>query len=117
MTSSRLKKQNLVQAIILFFGPLLALFLAIFLRLNGWVFNAQVVGFVTVLCAIWWVFEPIPIPITSLIPIGVFPMTGVLNSKEIGQAYGHYLVLLLMGVLLFLKQWQKVEPISVSQML
>ena len=92
-----LKKQNLVQRVIVFAGPLLAFVLTIYLRLNGWSINAQVVGFVTVLCAIWWVFEAIPIPITSLIPIAIFPMTGVLSGKEIGQAYGHYLVLLLMG--------------------
>lgn len=97
MATRIFKTKNLVQRGVLFFGPVLALLITIFLRVNGWDINAQVVSFVTVLCAVWWIFEPIPIPITSLIPIAIFPMTGVLSSKEIGQAYGHYLVLLLMG--------------------
>ncbi len=52
---------------------------------------------VVVLCATWWIFEPIPIPATSLIPLAVFPLSGVLDAKQIGQAYGDKLVLLMMG--------------------
>ena len=52
---------------------------------------------VVVLCAIWWVFEPIPIPATSLIPLAVFPMVGVLSAPQVGAALGDKLVLLLMG--------------------
>lgn len=52
---------------------------------------------VAVLCAIWWVVEPIPIPATSLIPMAVFPLVGVVSAKQVGQAYGHPLILLLLG--------------------
>ena len=52
---------------------------------------------VVVLCATWWIFEPIPIPATSLIPLAVFPLVGVLDTKQVGQAYGDKLVLLMMG--------------------
>lgn len=52
---------------------------------------------VVVLCAIWWIFEPVPIPVTSLIPLAVFPLTGVLTREQVGQSYGHSLVLLMMG--------------------
>jgi sodium-dependent dicarboxylate transporter 2/3/5 len=52
---------------------------------------------VTVLCATWWVTEPIPIPATSLIPFAVLPLAGVLNDREVATAYGHPLVLLLLG--------------------
>ncbi len=52
---------------------------------------------VVVLCAVWWIFEPIPIPATSLIPLAVFPLAGVLSGKQVGQAYGDKLVLLMMG--------------------
>ncbi|MFK8113148.1 MAG: DASS family sodium-coupled anion symporter [Rubripirellula sp.] len=52
---------------------------------------------VVVLCAIWWIFEPIPIPVTSLIPLAVFPLVGVLEPDQIGAAYGDPLVLLMMG--------------------
>ena len=29
---------------------------------------------ITCLCAIWWIFEPIPIPATSIIPFALFPL-------------------------------------------
>ncbi len=46
---------------------------------------------------IWWIFEPIPIPATSLLPMALLPMMGVLSAKELGAAYGNPLVLLMMG--------------------
>ena len=52
---------------------------------------------VVVLCAIWWIFEPIPIPATSLIPLAVFPVVGVLDASQVGAAFGDKLVLLMMG--------------------
>ena len=52
---------------------------------------------ITVWVVIWWMFEPIPIPATSLIPLALLPLFGVLDAKELGAAYGHPLVLLLMG--------------------
>ena len=52
---------------------------------------------VVVLCAIWWIFEPIPIPVTSLIPLAIFPLVGVLDVDQVGAAYGDPLVLLMMG--------------------
>lgn len=52
---------------------------------------------VTVWTVIWWIFEPIPIPATSLIPLALLPLFGVLTPQEVGAAYGHPLVLLLMG--------------------
>ena len=42
-------------------------------------------------------FEPVPIAIASLVPFVSFPMTGILSNKEIAHAYGHWLILLLMG--------------------
>lgn len=52
---------------------------------------------ITGLCAIWWVLEPIPIPATSLIPFAAFPATGVLDHKQVATAYGHHMILLLLG--------------------
>lgn len=52
---------------------------------------------VTALCATWWILEPVPIPATSLVPFVVFPLTGVLDHQQVAQAYGHTLILLLLG--------------------
>lgn len=49
------------------------------------------------LCVVWWIFEPIPIPVTSLIPLVIFPLAEVLPKEEIAKAYGSDLVLLMLG--------------------
>lgn len=67
------------------------------LQLNGWDPLACCTGAITTLCATWWIFEPIPIPATSLIPIALLPFFGVLTPSEVGASYGSPLVLLLMG--------------------
>jgi sodium-dependent dicarboxylate transporter 2/3/5 len=52
---------------------------------------------ITALCAVWWVLEPIPIPATSILPFTLFPFAGVLTDREVATAYGHPMILLLLG--------------------
>lgn len=52
---------------------------------------------ITLWTVIWWIFEPIPIPATSLLPLALLPLFGILTPAQLGAAYGHPLVLLLMG--------------------
>ena len=54
-------------------------------------------GGTTALVAFWWVTEPIPIPATSMIPLAVFPIAGVLTLEEVAKSYGHKLILLMLG--------------------
>jgi sodium-dependent dicarboxylate transporter 2/3/5 len=58
---------------------------------------------ITLLCLLWWVFEPIPIPVTSLIPLAGFPLLGVLDRHQVAAAYGSQLILLLLGGFLLSK--------------
>ena len=44
------------------------------------------------LCMLWWIFEPLPIPVTSLLPIAVFPISGVLTSEQVGASVGSPLI-------------------------
>ena len=66
----------------------------------SWTGNSRdiaVVGFVAVLCVVWWVLEPIPIPVTSLLPLSILPLLGVLTPAQVGEAYGSPIILLLLG--------------------
>lgn len=78
-------------------GPLLALTLFFVLTGKGWSPAAAITAAVTAWCALWWVFEPVPIPFTSLIPLALFPMLGVLTPAQVGQSLGSPLIILLMG--------------------
>lgn len=81
----------------LIIGPLIAAAVFFSLQDAGWDTSACWTGFVATLCAVWWIFEPVPIPVTSLIPIALLPFLGVLTPSQVGAAYGSPLVLLLMG--------------------
>ena len=52
---------------------------------------------ITVLTALWWITESVPIPAASLVPLALFPLSGVLTSTQVGESYGSHLVLLMMG--------------------
>ena len=82
---------------ILIVGPLSAVFIWLWLDYVGLPAAACWTGAITTLCALWWIFEPIPIPATSLIPFAAFPLIGVLDHKQVAGAYGHTLILLFLG--------------------
>ncbi len=85
------------QRLALIGGPVLATIVFVWLRLVNQSPDECWTAAVTVLCAVWWCFEPIPIPATSLIPFAVFPGAGVLSDKQVATAYGHHLIMLLLG--------------------
>jgi len=78
-------------------GPIVALATGGAAALAGLPLAQIATASVTGLCAAWWVLEPIPIPATSMIPFAAFPLAGVLSDKQVAKAYGHPMILLLMG--------------------
>ncbi len=52
---------------------------------------------VTVWCALWWITEAVPIPVTSILPFAVFPLAGVLDHSQLAKAFGNHFILLFMG--------------------
>ncbi len=87
-------------------GPLLALAAFFATASNENPALAITLG-VMVWCVIWWVFEPVPIPVTSLLPLAIFQLTGVLSTQQIGEAYGSPLILLLLGGFILSKAMEK----------
>lgn len=43
--------------------------------------------YVVLLMAGYWVFEALPLPVTSLIPMVLFPLMGVLDSDKVSLCY------------------------------
>ena len=87
----------------LWVGPVLGTVAAAASMSAGYGSDMAIVGFVAVLCVIWWIFEPVPIPVTSLLPLAILPLLGVLSPSEVGEAYGSPLILLLLGGFLLSK--------------
>jgi sodium-dependent dicarboxylate transporter 2/3/5 len=78
-------------------GPFLGAVLFLTLKSLGWESDACWTVAVSAVCAVWWIFEPVPIPVTSLLPFALFPIMGVLSPREISESYGAPLILLLLG--------------------
>lgn len=98
---------ELLKRNMLWVAPLGSLVLGLFMAQQGWPANASMTAGLTLLCALWWMFEPIPIPATSLIPLGVFPLLGILSPKDVALAYGSPLIILLMGGAMLSKAMEK----------
>jgi len=88
---------NRVRFFVLWGGPVLASAVALVMLQSQWPAGPALVAAVITLCAVWWIFEAIPIPATSLIPLAIFPLFGVLSHDEVAESYGNPLILLLLG--------------------
>jgi sodium-dependent dicarboxylate transporter 2/3/5 len=91
----------------LWIAPLAAVITVLTMNSYGWAAPGSLTAGITVLCALWWIFEPIPIPATSMIPLGVMPLLGVLDGQQVALAYGDPLIILLMGGAMLSKAMEK----------
>ncbi len=57
----------------------------------------QAAAAVTLLMAIWWLTEALPIYVTALVPLVLFPLTGVMDAGQTSASYGHQLIFLFFG--------------------
>lgn len=99
---------QLRQKVGLVLGPLL--FIAIMLAPSpeGLSPAGQAVGASTTWIAIWWMTEPIPIPVTSLLPLVLFPFTGALDTDATAAPYADPIIILLLGgfiIAVSLQRW------------
>jgi len=78
-------------------GPLVYIFISYFGTTTGLSTEGRAILAVTSWVAIWWVTEAIPIEVTSLLPLVMFPLSGGLELSLTSQAYGHKFVFLFLG--------------------
>ena len=103
MSNKKNKKNKLALAA----GPVFGFVVGIISIALGLDIVAGITLWITVWTASWWVFEAVPIPVASLVPLSLLPLFGVLDSKQVAQAYGHKLVLLLLGGFLLSRAMEK----------
>ncbi|WP_018123577.1 SLC13 family permease [Desulfovibrio oxyclinae] len=80
-----------------FLGPIVFILMLLIPAPEGMKIEAWRVAAVTALMAIWWITEAIPIPATSLLPIALFPLLGVMKSNAATAPYANHLIYLFMG--------------------
>lgn len=89
--------------IYLFGGPLSFALCALFIPSD----SAKVIGIISWML-LWWITEVVPMGVTSLLPIILFPITGVLSLEKTTVSYGNKYVFLFMGgfiIALAMEKW------------
>lgn len=85
------------QKIGLIAGPAVALLILIFGHLdpdNPLVTRAAAVA---VLMAVWWTTEAVPIPVTALLPVALFPLLGIMPGRAVAAVYFNHIIFLFIG--------------------
>jgi len=80
----------------LFSGPLLALAVYL-LPLNGLSSRAHTLAAVIAWVVVWWVSEPVPIPITSLLGAALCVISGVADAKAVLAPFANPIIFLFLG--------------------
>ncbi len=52
---------------------------------------------VALLMATWWITEAVPIPVTAMLPLALFPLLGILDMSQAAAPYADELIFLFMG--------------------
>jgi sodium-dependent dicarboxylate transporter 2/3/5 len=70
--------------------------------------EGQRMAAVAMLMALWWIGEAVPLAVTSLMPLVLYPLLGILPSKSVAPNYTNHLVFLFMGgfmIALAMEKW------------
>ncbi len=98
-------------------GPVAFFLLMLGTGIEGLSAPGQAAAAITLLMAIWWTTEAIPIYATALVPIVLFPLTGVLSVGETTANYGHELIFLFLGgfmVAIAIQKWNLHRRIALA---
>lgn len=89
-------------------GPLLFLLIRFLVSPEGMSSEAVTALAIVAWIATWWVTEAIPIPLTSLLPLLLFPLFGVMETGDVSASYGDPLIFLFIGsfmIALTMEKW------------
>ena len=81
----------------LILGPALFLITLLWFHPEGLSKEANAILASTLWVAVWWITEAVPIAITSLLPVVLFPLTGGLGLAETTASFGHRYIFLYIG--------------------
>ncbi|PSG86412.1 SLC13 family permease [Aurantibacter aestuarii] len=93
----------------LFLGPLVFVLILLFFHPEGLSAPANAVLASVSWIAIWWITEALPIAVTALLPIVLFPLTNGMNLSETTESYGHKYVFLYIGgfiIAIAIEKWK-----------
>lgn len=90
-------------------GPLLFVLILLLVHPVGLPAAGVAILATTVWMAVWWITEAVPIAVTALLPVILFPLSGGLDLDATTAAYGHRYVFLFLGgflIAMTIEKWQ-----------
>ncbi len=75
---------------------------------------------IAILMAILWITEIIPLAVTALLPVVMFPLFGIMNGKDVSSAYFNHVIFLFIGgfmVALAMQKWNLHKRIALKILL
>ncbi|MEH8020682.1 DASS family sodium-coupled anion symporter [Rheinheimera metallidurans] len=82
--------------------------------------SAWLISGVTAWMALWWVTEPVPIPVTALLPIVLVPLLRLDSISNVTAPYAHPLIFLFLGGFILsiaMERWNLHKRIALLTML
>ncbi|MEN8224225.1 MAG: SLC13 family permease [Bacteroidota bacterium] len=98
-------------------GPALFIYFLFFTNLDPEQPAVSATLAVALLMAIWWVTEAVPLAITSLIPVAMFPLLGIMDGKDVSSTYFNHVIFLFIGgfmVALAMQRWDLHKRIALK---
>ena len=89
--SIKLKQAMLIMA------PLLSLLIILFFDLDPENRKVTYTFAIALLMALWWITEAVPLAVTALLPVALFPLFGVVDGKTVSSMYFNYIIFLFIG--------------------
>jgi sodium-dependent dicarboxylate transporter 2/3/5 len=100
-----------------FLGPLLAVSMILVGAPEGLSQSGWMTASVGVLMAVWWATEAVPIAVTALLPIVVFPLLGIATIQDTTSPYANKVIYLFLGgfiVAFAMQRWNLHRRVALS---
>ena len=101
------RHKKIKSVIALWAGPLAGLSILFLTNLNPERPETSATLAVAVWMAIWWITEVLPLAVTSLLPVVLFPLLGIMNGTEVSSIYFNHVILLFIGGCIVARAMQK----------